>query len=142
MLVICCHSPFHTILIFSILSLISEIAVFLFIVYATENLHTLLHFLRTQTLPFIRKDACENINRRYMTTIIGTGILVSFPSGSDGKEPACNAGDPGSVPGQGRSPAEGNENPFQFAHQGSSMDRGAWCATVHGVTKSQTQLSD
>ena len=58
-----------------------------------------------------------------------------FPSGSDGKEFACNSGDPGLIPGLGRSPGEGNglEN---------STDRGAWPATVHGVAKSQAQLSD
>ena len=47
--------------------------------------------------------------------------------GSDGKEPACNAGDPGSIPGSGRSPREGNGNPLQYSCPENSMDRGAWC---------------
>ena len=51
-------------------------------------------------------------------------------------------GDPGSIPGSGRSPGEGNGNPLQYSCLKISMDRGAWWATVHGVTKSQTQLND
>ena len=57
---------------------------------------------------------------------------VGFPGGSDGKESACNAGDPGS----GRSPGEGNGYPRQYSWLENSMDRGAWQAIVHGVTKS------
>ena len=48
----------------------------------------------------------------------------------------ANAGDLGLTPGSGRSPGEGNGNPFQYSCLGNSMDRGAWWATVHGVTKS------
>ena len=57
------------------------------------------------------------------------------------KNPPANAGDPrvtGSIPGLGRSPGEGNGNPFQFSCLENPMDRGAWRATVHGVAKSQT----
>ena len=50
--------------------------------------------------------------------------------------------DPGLIPGMGRSPGEGNGNPLQYSCIENSMDGGAWWATVHGVTKSQTQLSD
>ena len=63
-------------------------------------------------------------------------------SGLDGKESACSVGDPGSIPGSGRSPGEGNGYPFQYPCLENFMDRGAWWVTVHGVTKSQTQLSD
>ena len=56
--------------------------------------------------------------------------------GSDGKESACNAEDPSSILGSGRSPAEGNGNPLQYSCLGNPMDRGAWWATVHGVSKS------
>ena len=65
-----------------------------------------------------------------------------FPCGSDGKESACNARDPGLIPGSGRSPGEGNGNPLQYSCLENSMDRGAWRAIVHGVTKSQTRLRD
>ena len=69
-------------------------------------------------------------------------IFWGFPGGSDGKVSAHNAGDPGSIPGSGRSPGEGNGNPLQYSGLENSMDGGAWWATVHGVTKSQTRLSD
>ena len=69
-------------------------------------------------------------------------ILLGFPGGSEVKVYACNAGDPGSIPGLGRSPGEGNGNPLQHSCLENPMDRGAWWATVHGVTKSQTQLND
>ena len=63
---------------------------------------------------------------------------MTSDTGSDGKESACNAGDAGSIPGSGRSPGEGNGNPFQYSCLEKSMDRGAWPATVLGVTKSWT----
>ena len=67
---------------------------------------------------------------------------MGFPGGSDGKELACVAGNPGSISGSGRPPGEGNGKPFQFSCLENSMDRGAWQAIVHGVTKNQTQLSN
>ena len=63
---------------------------------------------------------------------------MSFPGGSDGKEFACNAGDPGWIPGLGRHPGDGNGNPLQYSCLENSMDRGALWATVHGAAKSQT----
>ena len=68
--------------------------------------------------------------------------MWGFSGGSDGKESVCNVGDPGFIPGSGRSLGEGNGYPFQYSCLENSMDRGAWWATVHGVTKSQTRLSD
>ena len=65
-----------------------------------------------------------------------------FPGGSDGKTSAYNAGDPGSIPGSGRSPGEGNSNPLQYSCLENPMDGGAWQAIVHGVTKSWTRLSN
>ena len=58
------------------------------------------------------------------------------------KASACNVGDLGSIPGSGRSPEEGNGNPLQYSCLENPMDGGAWWATVHGVAKSQTRLSD
>ena len=58
--------------------------------------------------------------------------------GSDGKESACSAGDPGLIPGLGRSPGEGNGSPLQFSCLENAMDRGAWWAIVPGVAKSPT----
>ena len=65
-----------------------------------------------------------------------------LPGGSNGKEPACNAGDLGLIPQSGRFPGKGNDNSLQYSYLGNAMDRRAWRATVHGVAKSQTQLSD
>ena len=59
-----------------------------------------------------------------------------IPGGSDGKELACNVGDPGSISGSGRSPGEGNGNPLQYSYLENFTDREAWWATVHGVAKS------
>ena len=74
-----------------------------------------------------------------------TGTLrsgVGFPGGSDSKESACSAGDLGLIPGFGRSPGEGNSHPLKYSGLENSMDRGPWQATVHGVTKSLTRLSN
>ena len=51
---------------------------------------------------------------------------MDFPGGSDGKESACNTGDPGLIPVSGRSPGEGHGNPLQYSFLGNPMDRGAW----------------
>ena len=68
--------------------------------------------------------------------------MLSFPGGSDGKASACSVGDPGSIPGLGRSPGEGNGNPLQYSCLENPMDGGAWWATVRGVAKRRTRLSD
>ena len=57
-------------------------------------------------------------------------LTSGFPGGSDGKASACNAGDPGSIPGSGRSSGEGNGSPLQYSCLENSMDWGAWQATV------------
>ena len=62
-----------------------------------------------------------------------------FPGGSDGEESACSAGDPGLIPGLGRSPGEGNGNPLQYSCLENPMDGRAWQAM--GL-QSRTQLSD
>ena len=66
----------------------------------------------------------------------------SFPGSSDGKETACSVGNPGSIPGLRRSPGEGKGYPLQYSCLENSMERGAWWVTVHGVTKTLTQLSN
>ena len=68
--------------------------------------------------------------------------IRGFPCGSEVKASACNMGDPGLIPGSGRSPGEGNGNPLQYSCLENFMDREALQATVHGVTKSWTRLSD
>ena len=56
------------------------------------------------------------------------------------KKSACNAEDPGSVPGLGRSPVEGNGNPLQYSCLENPMGRGAWWGTIHSITEIQIQL--
>jgi len=65
---------------------------------------------------------------------------LGFPSSSSSKTSACNAGDPGEIPGLGRSTGKGNGNPLQYSYLENFIDGGAWQATVHGTTKSGTQL--
>ena len=66
---------------------------------------------------------------------------MDFWGGSDGEESDCNSGDPGLIPGSGRSPGEGYGYPVQYSCQENSMDREAWQATVHGVLEASTYFS-
>ena len=63
---------------------------------------------------------------------------MGFPGGLDGKESGCNAGDPGLIPELGKSPGEGNGNPFQYSCLENTMDRRAWQAMVHGILRVTT----
>ena len=62
-------------------------------------------------------------------------VIKGFPHSSVSKESACNAGDPGSIPGSGRYPGEGKGNPLQYSCLENPMDRGAWRATVYAVSR-------
>ena len=100
------------------------------------------HFLSVNSLVdtltgFTCTNAC-NKSRVGAVNLIPFILPMSFPNGSDGKESACSAGDPGSVPGLRRSPGEGNGNPLQYSYLENPMDRGAWRVTLHGIAKSQT----
>ena len=107
----------------------------------------LCHCIVSSTLGFIQSHSDPDFNLLHFLT---WGLPLSFIS----KEPACNAGDTGLIPGLGRSPGEGNGNPLQNSCLGNHMDRGTWdplkpvtCRgqknpIVSGVTKNQTQLSN
>ena len=69
-------------------------------------------------------------------------LLRDFPGGSVVKNPLANATDMGSISGLGRHPGEENGHALQYSYLGNPMDRGAWGATVHGVTKQLERLSD
>ena len=76
-----------------------------------------------------------------LPSALNTMIHRGFPSGANSKEPSVNAGDIrdlSSIPGSGRSSGGGHDNPFQYPCLKDQVDRGAWQATVHGVSKSQT----
>ena len=90
----------------------------------------------------LRDSITKRQKQRHSKNLILVNTLFSFPGGSDSKASVYNAGDPGSIPELGRSPGEGNGNPLQDYCLENPMDRGAWQATVHGVTKSRTRLSD
>jgi len=77
-----------------------------------------------------------------MEQLTGSKLGKHFPDGSDDQESACNAGDPSSIPGSGRSPGKGNDYPHHYSCLGNSMDRRTWQVTVHGVVKNQTQVSN
>ena len=81
---------------------------------------------------------------RYLTACLKMHYysFLGFAGGSGGKESACNAGDPGSILGSGRSPWEGTGNLLQYSCLENAMDRGTWQAIVHGVAKNWTWLSD
>ena len=67
---------------------------------------------------------------------------LGFPGGSDSKESACNTGDLSLIPGPGRFPGEEIGYPLQYSCLENSTYRGGWWATVHGITKNRTQLTD
>ena len=97
-----------------------------------------------QTLLLLSSHSCHLLIRkpRQCRVLHNIKHVGGFPGGSDGKASARNVGDPGSIPGSGRSPGEGNGNPLQYSCLENSMDGGAWWATVHGVAKSRTRPSD
>ena len=78
-------------------------------------------------------DPLVNLGKNFLKKSVSAG----FPGDSDGKESACNAGDPGSIPGSGRSPGEGNGYPIQCSCLENPTDRGAWRDTVHGAAEKQ-----
>ena len=85
-------------------------------------------------------EKCRNSKRlkSFMSLCLFHGLLRWISS----KESTCHTGNPGLTAGLGRSSGRGNGNRFQYSCVGNPMNRGTWWATVHGVTKSQTQLSD
>ena len=98
--------------------------------------HSPLHFLRDLS------SGALWLERPAIILVSLFSIITSFPGGLDSKESACSVGDPGSIAGWGRSSGEGNGNPLQYSCLENPMDRGAWQARIHRVTKSQTQLSN
>ena len=88
----------------------------------------------------LRTEVCDIVQETVIKTI--PMKKRGFPGGSEVKASTCNVGDLGSIPGSGRSPAEGNGNPLQYSSLENPKDGGAWWALVHGVAMSRTRLSD
>ena len=84
-----------------------------------------------------RKKEKKDGGRKGLITWVHLRNTVHFPSGSDSKGSACSAGDPGLIPGLGRSLGEGNGNPLQYSCLENPMDGGVWLAPNHEVAKSQ-----
>ena len=80
-------------------------------------------------------EAVSNIATRNLNPSLFWKATWGFPGGSIGKESTCTAGNAASILGAGRSPGIGNGNPLQYFCLGSPMDRGAWWAAVHGITR-------
>ena len=74
--------------------------------------------------------------------MLPTPVFLDFSGSSDSKESAFNAGDPGSIPGSGRSPGEGRGKPLLYSCPGNPMDRGIMWAIVYGISKTWTPLSE
>ena len=91
------------------------------------------YFLQLHVYLQLSQSLMQKKKNIYIYRMLWSGL--GYPSGSDGEESTCNARDMGSIPGLGRSPGEGNGSPLQYSCLGDPMDRGAWRATVHGVTK-------
>ena len=113
---------------------VSHIAGRFFTIWATKEAYIYIE----------RERACARARERGCVLIwhISPHLYMGFLGGSDGKESAWNTGDPGSISRSGRSSAEGNGYPLQYYTLENSMDRGDWWATIYGITKSQTWLSD
>ena len=103
----------------------------------------LCHKLNCVPTTFIYLSANPNVtafrNRAFKEII---NVKWGFAGGSGGKESACNAGDPGSTPGLGRSPGEQNGYSLQYSCLENSMNRGAWRAIAHRVANSQRRMND
>ena len=94
-----------------------------------------------QSVEFSRKEYWSGLPFPSPGDLPNPGIKSGSPALQADALPSEPPGDPGSIPGSGRSPGGGNGNPLQYSYLENSMGRGAWWATVHGVTK-ETQLSD
>jgi len=83
-------------------------------------------------------SSVHRISRAFHDLWLNNANIWGLPGGSDGKESTCKAGDPSLIPESGRSPGEGNGYPLQDSCLKNPMDREAWMATIHGVTKNRT----
>ena len=87
------------------------------------------------------RSSIAHINKKYHF-ILTYSVHRGFPGGSVVNNPPANVGDMGLIPVLEKARGEGNGNPLQYSYLGNPIDRGAWWATVHGVAKSQTGVSD
>ena len=111
--------------------------------FDNQQWHTVPHASQGANLPVVRGNTFSTQNTIFhIQFCLQLYKNLGFPGGSVVRNPPASAGAMGSIPGLGRSPGEGNGNLLRYSSLGNPMDRGAWRVTIHGVTKSQTQLSD
>ena len=89
----------------------------------------------TRTVDLHSKKCIHKYNSWRLHKVFNVKEFMAFTCSSVSKESACNAGEPGSIPGSGRTPGEGNGNLLQYSCLENPMDRGAWRATVHSVAR-------
>ena len=95
-----------------------------------KNVQTTAYLYSSHTLA----KWCSKFSKQGFNSKLTENFQMDLPHSSVGKESACNAEDLDSIPGLGRTPGEGNVNPLQYSYLENPMDRGAWQATVHGIT--------
>ena len=96
--------------------------------------HTIINRIKDQKPP----DKSQQALNKHLTK---SNTVSGFPHSSVGKESACNAGEPGSIPGSGRAPGEGNGNPLQHSCLKNPMDRGTWQGVGHDLVTTPPQHS-
>ena len=111
--------------------------------WSCKESDTTMHAHRQRKGPHLKLTFCHRARQSGSThtrTELGLTFTerLGFPGGSDGRESTCNVGDAGSIPGLGRAPGKGSDNPLQYSGLENSMGRRACQATVHGVTKGWT----
>ena len=102
---------------------------------ATGRMHCLLVFTTKFPMYVRQQGSLFKIRNQIQSHVLGEGDYPHRKIKTSISSSACSAGGPGSIPGSGRSPGEGNGNPLQYSCLETPMDRGAWRATVHGVTR-------
>ena len=99
---------------------------------------------QTHPLSALKTRNMRDLSARKLSLVLkntGSMGMKGFPRSSVGKQSACDTGDPGSIPGMGRSPGEGNGNPLQYSCLENPMNRGGWQVAVHGVTRVRHDLA-
>ena len=143
--------PFKVVIYSDLFLLYIYIHIYIYIYIYISNIFTnwyqsYILFHKQRVWIFIKKQRILKTNPEIVFERKKNSYIIflhwGFPGGSESKESAWNSEDPGLIPGWGKSPGGRNGNPLQCSSVENPMDRGAWRAAVHGVTQSQTELSD
>ena len=119
-----------------------QLSVCLHLLTAFHPMHVYHNFQQRVKETFTHITGDIFLGSTFLSIMLTFGLQLTYPGSSNHKESACNARDLGSIPGYRRYPEEGHGNPLQYTCVENSIDREAWLATVHGLAKSRTQLSN